>query len=171
MVKFWLLRNEVYLRRIYSKDNPCCKDLSRLHLTFVTFCLSRLIRRLQSELMTRFQRSYVISMEFLSLRCKRLSCEMLLVVLFKTKYVQVRVRVWRDSRLILSNQKSVFMQLATTNLVPRVLSYPPWERGCATTLFAARQVWTWLGKCAAKQFARFSNPFFLRFTFFSLFSL
>ena len=38
-------------------------------------------------------------------------------------------RVWRDSRLILSNQKSVFMQLATTNLVPRVLSYPPWERG------------------------------------------
>ena len=68
-------------------------------------------------------------------------------------------RVWRDSRVILSNQKSVFMQLeqrknlrtvrrlnttksnsqsdkshlclqlATTNLVPRVLSYPPWERG------------------------------------------
>ena len=38
--------------------------------------------------MTTFQRSYVISMEFLSLRRKRLSCEMLLVVLFKTKYVQ-----------------------------------------------------------------------------------
>ena len=38
--------------------------------------------------MIRFQRFYVISMESMSLRRKRLSFEMPLVVLFKTQYFQ-----------------------------------------------------------------------------------
>ena len=55
-------------------------------------------------------------------------------------------RVWRDFRVIVSNQKSVFTQLLTL------------------TRFVVRQVWTWVVKCPtyeANQAARF---FVVRFT-------
>ena len=57
---------------------------------------------------------------------------------------------------------------ATCNNQPRFQGslLPALGTRLATTWFAARQVWTWLGKCAAKQFVRFSNLFYPRFTFF-----
>ena len=56
-------------------------------------------------------------------------------------------RVWRDFRVIVSNQKSVFTQLLTQ------------------TRFVVRQVWTWVVKCPtyeANQAARF---FVVRFNY------
>ena len=47
--------------------------------------------------------------------------------------------VWRDSRVILSNQKSVL------------------SRQLATTWFVARQVWTWVVKRATSQFNSFRS--------------
>ena len=71
-----------------------------------------------------------------------------------------RSYVWRDSGVILSNQMSVFMQLATT-----------WSD--------ARQIWTWVVERAtllfnsfcrnvAKQVASFCCPFYRRFSVLNL---